>query len=165
MNGPICFEDAKTNRLCKICEAKLKAGIISENDVKIWKEIVKLTEKTFLDLDFLQSFELNGTLLIVCKGGGNIGALIGKAGKNIKDFEKKLGKKVRIIEKTSDAKETAQSVFGFIKIVAVNRVFKPDSEELKIMLAKQDEKKIRQKEELEKILSKILGAKTTIEFQ
>ena len=163
MNGPICFEDAKTNRLCRICEAKLKAGMITENDVNAWKEIVRLTEKTFLDMDFLKSFELNGTLFIVCRG--NIGALIGKAGRNIKELEKKLGKKVRIIEKTPDSKETAQSVLGFMTIIAVNRVFRPDSEELKIMLAKQDERKIRQKEELEKILSKILEAKTTIEFQ
>ncbi|MDD5162871.1 MAG: KH domain-containing protein [Candidatus ainarchaeum sp.] len=162
MDGPICFEDAKTNRLCRICEAKLKAGFISENDIKIWKELVKLAEKSFLDLDFLNSFELNGMLVIVCKG--SIGALIGKGGKNIKDMEQKLGKKIRIVEKTSDAKETAQALLGYLKIVAVNKVFRPDSEELKIILSKQDEKKLRQKEETEKILTKLLGAKTTIEF-
>jgi predicted PilT family ATPase len=162
MNGPICFEDAKTNRLCRICEAKLKAGIINENDVKIWKGLVNLAEKSFLDLDFLNSFELNGMLVIVCKG--NIGALIGKAGKNIKDLEQKLGKKIRIVEKTSNAKETAQALLGYAKIIAINKVFKPDSEELKIMLSKQDGKRLKQKEETEKILTKILGSKTTIEF-
>ncbi|MDD5147906.1 MAG: KH domain-containing protein [Candidatus ainarchaeum sp.] len=163
MNGPICFEDAKTNRLCRICEAKLKANIINENDVAIWKEIVKLGEKSFLDLDFLNSFELNGMLVIVCRG--NIGALIGRQGKNIRDLEQKLGKKIRIVEKTGDAKETAQALLGFVKIAAVNRVFRPDSEELKIIISRNDERRLKEKEALEKILSKILGSKTTVEFQ
>ncbi|HLD58856.1 MAG TPA: KH domain-containing protein [archaeon] len=163
MKGPICIEDAKTNRLCLICEAKLKAGMISENDVRIWKELVRMSETNFLlGLEFLRSFEVNHSLNIVCKG--TIGPLIGRGGKNIKELEQKLGKKIHIIEKTADAKETAQSVLGNITIVAVNRVFRPEAEELKIIVMKQDSARIQQKEETEKILSKIIGTKTTIEF-
>jgi transcription antitermination factor NusA-like protein len=164
MNGPICFEDAKTNRLCKICEAKLKAGIITENDVKIWKELIKLAEKNrIIELEFVRSFEINGFVAIICKG--NIGALIGKGGKNIKELEQKIGKKIRIVEKSNDAKQTAQSFLGNTPITAVNKVFRTEGEETKIVISKKDEKRLPQKEETEKALSKILGTKTTIEFQ
>ena len=106
MKGPICIEDAKTNRLCLICEAKLKAGMISENDVRIWKELVRMSETNFLlGLEFLRSFEVNHSLNIVCKG--TIGPLIGRGGKNIKELEQKLGKKIHIIEKTADALKSA----------------------------------------------------------
>ena len=163
MKGPICIEDTKTNRLCQICEAKLKAGIISEDDIKLWKAIVKLSEKNFMqDLEFLRSFEINGTLSIVCKG--NIGALIGKGGKNIKMLEKAIGKKIRIVEKSNDEKATVQSMLGRAKIMAVNKVFRPEAEEIKVIVAKQDEKRLPEKPKMEAALSKILGKKTSIEF-
>jgi len=158
------LEDTKTNRLCKICEAKLKAGIISENDIKLWKEIVKLAQKNFMpDFEFIRSFEINGAMCLVCKG--NIGALIGKGGKNIREFEKILGKKIRIIEKTGTEKDIAQTLLGRAKILAVNKVFKPDSEELRIIVSKGFEKRLPDKQRLEEVLAKILGKKTGIEFE
>ncbi|MBN1941430.1 MAG: KH domain-containing protein [Candidatus Diapherotrites archaeon] len=163
MKGPICFEDIKNNRLCKICEAKLKAGIVTENDLAICRELVRLAEKSFLDLEFIRSFEINGTLAIVCKG--NIGALIGKAGKNIQALEKKLGKKIRVVEKTNDDKQTAQSMLGRIQILALNKVFKPEGEEIKIMVSKKDFPRIPDKEQTQKALSKIIGKPVEIEAQ
>ena len=162
VRGPVCREDIKHGKLCKICEAKLKAGQITETDFELMKAIEKLENKKFLiATEIVRTFELEGILLVFARG--NVGALIGKEGKNVKQLEQELVKKIRIIELGKEKKEVIQQVLGRANLLAVNKVFKPESEELKAIVDSRDRQKIEpQKERIEEILQKLL--KTPIEI-
>ncbi|MAG22434.1 MAG: hypothetical protein CL943_03995 [Candidatus Diapherotrites archaeon] len=163
MKGPICKEDIKYGKLCMICKAKLKAGQITQIDFELAKAINKLENKKFLlATELVRAFELPKIIIIFARG--NVGALIGREGKNIKALEKVLGKKVRVVE-LSDPKDTIQQVMGRIRVVAVNKVFKQEGEELKAIIDERDMKKIAsERERLEEILNKILKVPVAISF-
>ncbi len=164
MRGPVCEEDVKYGKLCKICEAKLKAGQISSVDLGLLKAIDKLENKKFLiATEVVRAFELPDIILVFARG--NVGMLIGKAGKNVKELEENLGKKIRIIELSKEPKETIQQVFGRARVLAVNKVFKPESEELKVIVDEKDKLRIGpNKEKIEEILGKILKTPVEIGF-
>ena len=164
MKSPICEEDIQLGRLCRICEAKLKAGQISPIDFELLKAIDKLENKKYLiSTEIVRAFELDGTVLVFARG--NVGMLIGKAGKNVKELGEKLGKKVRIIELSDDSKETIQQILGRARISAVNRVFKPESEELKVIVEARDRGSIEPiKGKVEEIIRKILKKPVEISF-
>lgn len=164
MKGPVCKEDIKLGKLCRICEAKLKAGQICEIDFALMKAAEKLSNSKFLlATELVRAFEMSDTILVFARG--NVGALIGKEGRNIKELEKALGKKVRVIELSSDAKETIQQVLGRTRVIAVNKVFKPESEELKVIVESRDRKRIEEnRQKLEEILRKIMKTPIEISF-
>ncbi len=163
MRGPVCSQDIKTGKLCLICEAKLKAGQITDADFAIMKAVNKLENKKFLiSTEIVRAFDVSGMVLVFTKG--NVGALIGKGGKNIKSLEATLGKKVRIIEVSPEPKETIQQVLGKVRISALNKVFKRDGEELKVVVDARDKRRIGKVEELEHVLKDALKTPIAIEF-
>jgi len=164
VKGPVCREDVRSGKLCMICAAKLKAGQISELDFEVMKAVEKLEDKKFLIATEIERvFELNGMALIFARG--NVGALIGKEGKNVKALEKALGKKVRVIELFKTPREVIQQVLGRARISTVNKVFKPESEELKVMIDHRD-KRMVEKEigAMQEILSKALKIQIELKF-
>ena len=164
MKGPVCSTDVKTGKLCKICEAKLKAGQICELDFSLMKAIEKLENKKYLiATEIVRAFELDD--LVIIFASGNVGALIGKDGKNVKQLEQELGKKIRVIELGKDRRETIQQVLGRARINAVNRVFKPEAEELKVMVDSRDRAEVEtNKEKFEEMLQKVLKQPIEIAF-
>jgi transcription antitermination factor NusA-like protein len=164
VKGPVCQEDVRHGKLCRICEAKLKAGQISTIDFELLKAIEKLGNKRFLvATEIMRAFELGDTVLVFASG--NVGALIGRDGKNIKELEKALGKRVRVIEPSKAPKETIQQVIGRASILAVNRVFKPDGEELRVIVDSKDKQKIGAgMEQIEAVLKAMLKVPVEITF-
>ena len=147
-----------------ICAAKLKAGQINELDFEVMKAVEKLEDKKYLIATEIERvFELNGVALIFTRG--NVGALIGKDGKNVKSLEKFLGKRVRIIELSKDPKEVTQQVLGRARITTVNKVFKPGSEELKVMIDPRDRRMVEKElEAMQEILCKALKLHIELKF-
>lgn len=164
MKGPVCSADARLGKLCKICEAKLKAGQISSIDFELMKAIERLKNKKFLiATEVVRAFELDDTVIVFAKG--NVGMLIGKAGRNVKELEKALEKKVRVVEVSKYPKETIQQVFGRATVLAVNRVFKPDGEELKVIVEERDKRSVEgKKKKIEEMLFKVLKVPVEIAF-
>ncbi len=163
MKGPICRQDIKSGRLCLICAAKLKAGQISQADLDVLKAIETLDNKKFLiATELVRVFDLGKMALIFVKG--NAGMLIGRGGKNIKVLEKALGKKVRVAEISKEPRETIQQVIGRARINSMNKIFKPESEELKVMIDSRDRRMIGDKEPLEAMLKTVLKQPVEIAF-
>ncbi|MDP6670469.1 MAG: KH domain-containing protein [archaeon] len=164
MKGPVCKDDIRSGRLCMICAAKLKAKQINELDFETMKAVEKLENKKFLiSTEIVRVFELNGVALIFAKG--NVGALIGKEGKNVKALEKALGKRVRIIELSKKPREVTQQVIGRARITAVNKLFKPGSEELRIMIDPRDKRMLEKEiKRMQEILGKALKIQIELKF-
>lgn len=164
MKSPICEEDIRHGKLCKICEAKLKAGQINNIDFELLKAIDKLENKKYLiATEIVRAFELQDIILVFAKG--NVGMLIGKEGKNVKELSEKLGKKVRIIELSDEPKEVIQQILGRARVIAVNKIFKPESEELKVIVDSRDKNMIGPaKANIEEIIRKMLKKPVEISF-
>lgn len=141
MKAPICSADMKRNALCKECQQKLEDGKISEIEVRVSRILHKLSRKFyFIDIEFRRAIELHDTIILLCKG--NIGALIGRKGRVVGELNKELGKNVRIIEKQADEKKMIQDFLGNARVLAVNKVFKVDGKEHRIVIAQHDVDKL-----------------------
>ena len=165
MKSPICSNELKNSSFCALCNAKIKQGLVSETDLKVLKKLQSM-EKTLIlkDTEFIKAYEVGEFILIVCKG--NVGALIGKEGIIVKSLSKDFGKKVRIVEHTNSEKENVQNVLDNVRVLGVNTVFKPGSEEALLFIAKADEHRMpADKKTVENIISEINGKKTEISFK
>ncbi|MCX8158103.1 MAG: transcription elongation factor NusA [Candidatus Diapherotrites archaeon] len=164
MKTLICENDLKKGSLCKECSKKLEEGKITELEVKISKKLYALDKKFFfLDLELKGAIEVEDIVILLCKG--NIGQLIGKGGKIIGEISKEIGKKCRIVGVDKDEKQVAQDLFGNVRVIGLNKIYNLGNLEYVVIIKKDDEKNLNFKiNSLEKILEKILGAKTKIEF-
>lgn len=164
MKTVLCGNDLKREVLCRECQRRLDAGEISDLDVKVSKLLYRMSKKFFEpDIEFRKALDLDEIIVLACTG--DIGLLIGRGGKIVGEMSRELGKKVRIIEKNSDEKKMAQDLAGAARILGVNKVFRKDGEELKIMLAEADRGRLfTTPENLEKAMRILLNAKVTTEF-
>ncbi len=164
MKTLICAADLKRESLCKACKRNFEEGKISALEIEASRKLDKLNKKFFfLDLELKSVIELDGTIVLACTG--NIGSLIGKGGRTISELGKELGKKCRVIEKSRDEKKMIQDLIGNISILGINKLFNKGQLEYIVVIKKEDKDKIDYtKETLEKGISKILDAKTNIEF-
>ena len=165
MKSPLCSNELKNGNFCSLCEAKIKQGIVTETDLKVLRKLQSM-EKTLVlkDTEFVKAYEVEEFILIVCKG--NVGALIGKEGAIVKSLSKDFGKKIRIVEHTNSEKENVQNVLGNVRVLGINKVFKPGAEETMLFIPKSDEGRMpADKETVEKIISEINRKKTEINFK
>ncbi|MFH1239881.1 MAG: KH domain-containing protein [Candidatus Diapherotrites archaeon] len=165
MKSPLCNEELKNNSFCALCNAKIKQGLVSETDLKVLRKLQDM-EKTLVlkDTEFVKAYEAGEFILIVCKG--NVGALIGKGGEIVKSLSKDFGKKIRIVEHTNSEKDNVQNVLGNVRVLGMNKVFKPGTEETLLFIPKADEHRLpADKKTVETIISEINGKKTEISFK
>lgn len=164
MELPICLNDAKSERLCNACARKMREGRITETDVRVSRLLIELQKKfLFRDVDFVRSIELGEAVVLVVKG--NIGGVIGRKGIVVSELCKALDRKVRVIEETKDESRAVQDFLGKVRVVSVNKLFKPDSTEYKVMVADADrERLIAPKEAIEKGLGKLFNARVEVGF-
>lgn len=165
MKTPICSADMRRELLCKECQKNVEDGKISELEVKISRLLETLAKQFyFIDVEFKHAIEMPDTIILLCKG--NIGAMIGRKGRVVAELEKALGKKVRVIEKTSDEKKMIQDFVGNARVVAVNKIFKVDGREHKIIIAKYDMERLpAAPAEIKAGIEKILGTTAEIVFE
>lgn len=164
MKAPICSADMKRSTLCKECQQKLEAGKISELDVKVSRLLQKLSKKFyFIDIEFRRAIELADTIILLCRG--NIGSLIGRKGRVVGELNRELGKNVRIIEKQADEKKMIQDFLGNARVLAVNKVFKVDGKEHRIVIAQHDAERLPAPQaEIKAGIERLLNTVAEIEF-
>ena len=160
----ICDTDLKRNSLCEECKNKLNDGKISELDITASRLLSKISNTVYLEnVEFKKALDLGDLVVLVCTG--NIGLIIGKKGKNVAELSKELGKKVRIIEETKDEKKMIQDLIGEARIIAVNKIFKRDGHEHKIMIKEADKAMlVTDIEKLNQAIEALLSTSATIEF-
>ncbi|MFH1256087.1 MAG: hypothetical protein V1494_02230 [Candidatus Diapherotrites archaeon] len=164
MKTALCENDLKKDSLCSSCRQRLDDGAMTLKDVEVSRALYRLSKKFFfLNVEFNKALDLDELLVLVCQG--NIGSLIGKKGRIVAVLSKEFGKKVRVIEKAKDEKKMLQDLLGSVRVIGVNKVFKPEGHELKVLIEKKDMDKMPLKaEDLEKSINSLLESKARVEF-
>ncbi|MBU0661941.1 hypothetical protein KJ891_00620, partial [Candidatus Micrarchaeota archaeon] len=138
MRTAICESDLKREFLCTECGRKLAEKEISELDVRVSRLLHKLSKRFFEpDIEFKKALELENLIVLVCTG--NIGSAIGRRGVIVAEMSRELGKKVRIIEKAKDEKKMIGDLVGAVRLLGVNKIFRPEGLGFTVKIAKGDE--------------------------
>ena len=138
MKTELCSFCLKSGILCQKCSAKVKAGEISELDLRIARLLLSLEEKypSLQNVCFYKAVEVNRTLAILV-GHGDVPRLLGYGGKIIKALGEESGKSVRILEYGVDDRKFLEDLFTPLSILTINTIWLPDgTTETRVILKK-----------------------------
>ena len=138
MKTELCSFCLKSGMLCQKCSAKVKAGEISELDLKIARLLLSLEEKypSLQNVCFYKAVDVEKTLAIIV-GHGDVPRLLGYGGKIIRDLGEESGKSVRILEYGVDDRKFLEDLFIPFSILTINTIWLPDgTTETRVILKK-----------------------------
>ena len=113
--------------LCQKCSAKVKAGEITDLDLRIARLLLNIEEKypSLQNICFYKALEVEKTLAIIV-GNGDVPRLLGYGGKIIKALSDESGKNVRILEHGVDDRKFLEDLFIPFSILTINTIWLPD---------------------------------------
>ncbi len=113
--------------LCQKCSAKVKAGEISEVDLKIARLLLSLEEKypSLQNVCFYKAVDVEKTLAIIV-GHGDVPKLLGYSGKIVKTIGDETGKNVKVLENGVDDRKFLEDLFIPFSILTINTIWLPD---------------------------------------
>lgn len=127
MKTELCSFCLKSGMLCQKCSAKVKAGEISDIDLRIARLLLLLEEKypSLQNVCFFKAIDANKTLALIV-GHGDVPRLLGYGGKIIKALGEETGKSVRILENGVDDRKFLEDLFMPLSILTINTILLPD---------------------------------------
>jgi transcription antitermination factor NusA-like protein len=127
MKTELCSFCLKSGILCQKCSAKVKAGEITDLDLRIARLLVNLEEKypTLQNVCFYKAVDVEKTLAIIV-GHGDVPRMLGYGGKIIKALGDETNKNVRILEYGVDDRKFLEDLFIPFSILTINTIWLPD---------------------------------------
>jgi len=127
MKTELCSFCLKSGILCQKCSAKVKAGEISELDLRIARLLLSLEEKypSLQNVCFHKAIGVEKSLAVIV-GHGDVPRLLGYGGKIIKALGEETGKSVRILEYGVDDRKFLEDLFVPFNILTINTIWLPD---------------------------------------
>jgi len=127
MKTELCSFCLKSGMLCQKCSAKVKAGEISEVDLKIARLLLSLEEKypALQTVCFYKAVDVDKTLAIIV-GHGDVPKLLGYSGKIVKTIGDETGKNVKVLENGVDDRKFLEDLFMPFSILTINTIWLPD---------------------------------------
>lgn len=138
MKTELCSFCLKSGILCHKCSAKVKAGEISDIDLRIARLLQSLEEKypSLQNVCFYKAVEADRTLAIVV-GHGDVPRLLGYSGKILRALGKETGKSIRVLEYGVDDRKFLEDLFTPLSILTINTIWLPDgTTETRVILKK-----------------------------
>jgi transcription antitermination factor NusA-like protein len=167
MKTELCSFCLKSGILCQKCSAKVKAGEISDIDLKIARLLLSLEEKypSLQNICFYKAVEANKTLAIIV-GHGDVPRLLGYSGKIMRALSDETGKSVRILEHGVDDRKFLEDLFMPLSILTINTIWLPDgTTETRVILRKRRGAPIPfDAKALKEIASKVRKMSLRVEF-
>ncbi len=127
MKTELCSFCLKSGMLCQKCSAKVKAGEISDLDLKIARQLLLLEEKypSLQNVCFHKAVDANRTIALIV-GRGDVPRLLGYGGKITKALSELTGKSIRILENGTDDRKFLEDLFMPLNILTINTIWLPD---------------------------------------
>jgi transcription antitermination factor NusA-like protein len=163
---PICSFDAKTRILCPQCEARLKRGELSEEDVRVSMELARLDERELPSFTLQRALRIDRQGIVLEVGPGDFQALR-KDPQLLGQLSQLLGAKVWIVEAEGGERKFLEELFYPLRLLAVSLVYLPDGSKMSkaILAARPTERARAQAEEVKLIARRVRGIELLVEFQ
>lgn len=165
MKTPICSFDAKSGVLCRTCEAKLKSGSITQDDIDAAKKLINLADRNqeINKFTLVRGTRVNGDFVLVLRGQ-DVSVLRGNQELTSK-IEKEMGEKVWFVEAEASDRRFIESLFHPIKVLSVNFFWLPEANKLtKVVVADDGQNAQLNLEKVQKIAKAVRNIELLIEF-
>lgn len=165
MKTPICSFDAKSGVLCRTCEAKLKSGSITQDDIDAAKKLINLADRNqeINKFTLVRGTRVNGDFVLVLRGQ-DVSVLRGNQELTSK-IGKEMGEKVWFVEAEASDRRFIESLFHPIKVLSVNFFWLPEANKLtKVVVADDGKNAQLNLEKVQKIAKAVRNIELLIEF-
>jgi transcription antitermination factor NusA-like protein len=165
LKTPICSFDAKSGVLCRTCEAKLKSGSITQDDIDAAKKLINLADRNqeINKFTLVRGTRVNGDFVLVLRGQ-DVSVLRGNQELTSK-IEKEMGEKVWFVEAEASDRRFIESLFHPIKVLSVNFFWLPEANKLtKVVVADDGKNAQLNLEKVQKIAKAVRNIELLIEF-
>jgi transcription antitermination factor NusA-like protein len=166
MKTELCSFCLKSGILCMKCSAKVKAGEISDLDLRIARLLLSLEEKypNLQNVCFYKAVEVSRTLAILV-GRGDVPRMLGYGGKIIRALGEETGKSVRILEQGVDDRKFLEDLFTPLNILTINTIWLPDdTTETRVILRRKRGPHPSDLNALKEIARKVRNMSLRVEF-
>lgn len=164
MKTPICSFDAKSGVLCRTCEAKLKSGSITQDDIYAAKKLISLADRSqeINKFTLIRGTRVNGDFVLVLRGH-DISVLRGNQ-ELANRIEKEMGQKVWFVETEASDRRFIESLFHPVKVLSVNFFWLPEANKLTKVIVADDAKNVQfNLEKVQKIAKAVRGIELLVE--
>jgi len=127
MKTELCSFCLKSGMLCQKCAAKVKAGDISDLDLRVARLLLSLEEKypSLQNVCFYKAVDVNKTLAVLV-GRGDVPRILGYGGKIVRAISEETGKSVRVLEQGVGDRKFLEDLFIPLSILTINTIWLPD---------------------------------------
>lgn len=164
MKTPICSFDAKSGVLCRTCEAKLKSGSITQDDIYAAKKLISLADRSqeINKFTLIRGTRVSGDFVLVLRGH-DISVLRGNQ-ELANRIEKEMGQKVWFVETEASDRRFIESLFHPVKVLSVNFFWLPEANKLTKVIVADDAKNVQfNLEKVQKIAKAVRGIELLVE--
>ncbi len=165
MKTPICSFDAKSGVLCRTCEAKLKSGSITQDDIDASKKLISLADRNqeINKFTLVRGTRVNGDFVLVLRGH-DLSVLRGNQDLANK-IEKEMGEKVWFVETEASDRRFIENLFHPLKVLSVNFFWLPEANKLtKVVVADDGKNAQLNLEKVQKIAKAVRNIELLVEF-
>lgn len=152
--------------LCGRCEAKLKSGSITQDDVDAATKLIGLADHNHEINKFtlVRGTRVHGDFILVLRGA-DVSVLRGN--KEIASMiEEQMGQKVWFIETEASDRQFIESLFHPIKVLSVNFFWLPEADKLtKVIIADDAKKASVNIEKVQNIAKAVRNIELLVEFK
>jgi transcription antitermination factor NusA-like protein len=164
LKTPICSFDAKSGVLCRTCEAKLKSGSITQDDIYAAKKLISLADRSqeINKFTLIRGTRVNGDFVLVLRGH-DVSVLRGNQ-ELANRIEKEMGQKVWFVETEASDRRFIESLFHPVKVLSVNFFWLPEANKLTKVIVADDAKNVQfNLEKVQKIAKAVRGIELLVE--
>lgn len=164
MKTPICSFDAKSGVLCRTCEAKLKSGSITQDDIYAAKKLISLADRSqeINKFTLIRGTRVNGDFVLVLRGH-DVSVLRGNQ-ELANRIEKEMGQKVWFVETEASDRRFIESLFHPVKVLSVNFFWLPEANKLTKVIVADDAKNVQfNLDKVQKIAKAVRGIELLVE--
>jgi transcription antitermination factor NusA-like protein len=164
LKTPICSFDAKSGVLCRTCEAKLKSGSITQDDIYAAKKLISLADRSqeINKFTLIRGTRVSGDFVLVLRGH-DVSVLRGNQ-ELANRIEKEMGQKVWFVETEASDRRFIESLFHPVKVLSVNFFWLPEANKLTKVIVADDAKNVQfNLEKVQKIAKAVRGIELLVE--
>ena len=152
--------------LCGKCEAKLKSGSITQDDVDAATKLIGLADRDqeINKFTLVRSTRVHGDFILVFRGA-DVSVLRGNKELASK-IEKQMGQKVWFVETGASDRRFIESLFHPLKVLSVNFFWLPEANKLtKVIIADDAKKASVNIEKVQNIAKAVRNMELLVEFK